>query len=386
MENIKLFFGGDIAVAEKIKKQPISKEILFFLKNHDKVFFNWEAPIINNKSKPIIKAGPSIYQHNGFDQFFNTGLNFVFSTANNHIFDYGKEGLENTLKTLDFYKIPHFGSGLNYNDAYSPFIFEKGNIKVAVLGVAENQFGAIKPFLGNDSGYAWFKHPEVLNKIKEIKEKANFLVIYIHAGLEMCDYPLPEWRMEYKKFIAYGADLVIGSHPHVIQGNEEYKGKKIYYSLGNFFFNSSNKDKRWHQSMGLSCTFNLNGSIEITEEFFKANNDIVEILNTDHGLAKLQKLNEVLSDENRYISIINNHCQNIWHDYYKSYFTSYTKVSRNKKYHKSHILIQHLADYFLNTFFNKNSEMNEILMYHNISIESHRFVVERALKIINNLS
>ena len=79
--------------------------------------------------------------------------------------------------------------------------------------------------------------PKILvDEIKKLREQCDYLVVYVHWGIERSERPEDYQRSLGKQYIDAGADVVIGSHPHVLQGVEYYKGKPIVYSLGNFIF------------------------------------------------------------------------------------------------------------------------------------------------------
>ena len=81
------------------------------------------------------------------------------------------------------------------------------------------------------------------------------LIVQVHAGVELLDVPIPEWRAKYRQLIDLGADVVIAHHPHVMQGIEEYKGKLICYSLGNFYFDYPSNHPQWNTGAMLTLDF-----------------------------------------------------------------------------------------------------------------------------------
>lgn len=383
-DQCSMFIAGDICLSNTIDDKFISDELCDLIKSHDLRIANWEAPIINNEHQKINKAGPHIHQDKSYKIFLERKLFNLYSIANNHILDFGKDGLEETIKELrNTCKI--LGAGLTYNDIYKPLVSEINHVKIAFIACAESQFGCVKYANTADYGYAWVFSDLIPKLIQDLKNKVDFVVVLPHAGLEMENFPLPEWRRCYKNFIEYGADLVIASHPHVIQPKEIYQGKAIYYSLGNLLFNSDHKDERWSRSIGLSIDFiKANHQIEINECFIKFEQNLLQLDRKEQthyiSLCKTILIDEVYKQQ------IESICLNAWKGYYESYYT-YGKfdISYTNNFFKLPAVLRKLIDKILNTILRKNNIKNQVLLYHNISIETHRFVVERALKKLNNI-
>lgn len=164
----------------------------------------------------------------------NTGFDVV-TLANNHILDFGIEGLENTLSVLDSIGLAYCGAGLTLDQAQKPAILERNGYKIAFLGYSmtfPEEFWATRSKGGTNYPY------NLKSNIQYSDSLADFTVVTFHWGGEGLNYP-----KEYQKVFAhiaidYGADLVLGHHPHVLQGLEIYKNRLIAYSLGNFSFSS----------------------------------------------------------------------------------------------------------------------------------------------------
>lgn len=190
---------------------------------------NLENPIcvgdLKQKPKPIILRSrelPGIILKS-FD---------AFSLANNHIFDCHSEGFLQTLRYLDQNNKKYFGAGLNQGEAEKPFIIELNSISIVIWGITRFENAKKKkPGTAGDE----IKHYK--KEIKREKEKGSFIIFFAHWGREYVDLPTPDDKNLAKSLIDCGVDCIIGSHPHVAQGAEIYKGKYIFYSLGNFIFN-----------------------------------------------------------------------------------------------------------------------------------------------------
>lgn len=180
----------------------------------------------------------------------------VASLANNHMIDYGPEGLFDTVSALDTHGIVHFGAGRTLAAAREPAIVEKNGVKLAFLGYFFLGDRNIEPpaviATGEQPGVAGhFSDTAELKKmleadIRAAKQKADHVIPFFHWGRESKGQPEPYQIEVAHHAIESGASAVLGSHPHVLQGMELYKGAPIIYSLGNFVFggNWDPKDKR----------------------------------------------------------------------------------------------------------------------------------------------
>ncbi|NHN31304.1 CapA family protein [Paenibacillus sp. S3N08] len=175
----------------------------------------------------------------------DAGIDLV-NTANNHILDFGVEALRDTMEAIDKVDIKRVGTGNNIDEAYKPVIMEKNGIKVAFLGFSRN--------VPDTSWFAGKQKPGVaetyttklpLEAITKAREEADLVVVIAHWGIERQDVPAKEQTDLAHKYIDQGADLVVASHPHVLQGFEQYKGKWIAYSLGNFIFTTNAEPATW---------------------------------------------------------------------------------------------------------------------------------------------
>ncbi len=373
-------FAGDICVHQKINADFCSDRLSNFIKKHDYRLATWEAPIINSECESNVKMGPHIYQDESYKYLISRKLFNVFSLANNHITDFGTKGLKNTITSLSDYHL--LGAGLDYESIYQTLILDKNNVKIGFVAAGEAQFGCVKENYNVVGGYAWIFSDLIIKNIVELRSKVDFIVIVPHAGLEMESLPLPEWRNLYKKFIDYGADLVVASHAHVIQPKEQYKGKSIYYCLGNFFFNTNSNNKNWFNSLILSCEFVKSENrnyITINELFTNSENSYLDFAKPEIS-AKFEELNEIIKNEETYMPMIENICVSAWQNYYKSY---YRYSLKNRIINKLPKLVKRIFSFILGKAIPDYN--HEVVLYHNISIETHRFTVERAIKKINSI-
>ncbi|MCR2806523.1 CapA family protein [Paenibacillus soyae] len=245
-ERVSLSFVGDMLPGEYIADImaqngydfPYQKALLY-LSEPDLMVGNLELPI-TTRGTPV-EGTPYVYKGSpetlpamrdaGFD---------VMSLANNHALDQGLEGMRDTMKHLTDAGIGFMGVGENDKEAFAPLIRETKGVKVAFIGVSE-----VIPFAGmkadsNVPGIAeTYETTRAVASIKSATDEADIVVVMVHWGEDGKDTPENYQKNMARAYIDAGADLVIGSHPHVLQGFERYKGKWIAYSLGNFVYASN---------------------------------------------------------------------------------------------------------------------------------------------------
>lgn len=165
--------------------------------------------------------------------------------ANNHVLDYGYEALVDTIDNLDTYGISHAGAGKNKDQALKGTVFERDGKKIGLLS-----FSSVVPDVAwyaskNRPGLVGAYDPhldEVMKRIESFKKDLDFLIIGVHWGVELSDSPRDREIRVARQMLDAGGDIIMGHHPHVVQGVEVYKDKLIFYSLGNFIFGSRREE------------------------------------------------------------------------------------------------------------------------------------------------
>lgn len=232
---VNVFFAGDFCSKPSTTRITVSDELKDLIQSCDLKVVNFEVPL-----KPAVELPPQkrerFYQNDDAPDFLRRlGFN-VFSLANNHAFDCGVEGFKKTKAALGEFA---FGAGA-YDEAYKVKTVEVNGIKIGFMALSFAAYTGVFDDVTNHEGLgcAYINDLRVNHDIMEAKKQLDYLFILPHDGIEYIDIPMPEIIARYRDFIDYGADGVIGTHPHCPQGWEEYKGKPIFYSLGNFLFNS----------------------------------------------------------------------------------------------------------------------------------------------------
>lgn len=164
----------------------------------------------------------------------------IVTLANNHILDFGEEGLLDSVAVLDEAGILHVGGGKDLDEAVRLETIEVKGKTIGFLGTSRVYMDpSWAAGAGHPGVFSTYDPTMAVEKIKEAKEQCDYLVVYVHWGVERETTPKDYQRAMGRQYIDAGADLVIGSHPHVLQETEFYAGKPIVYSLGNFVFGSS---------------------------------------------------------------------------------------------------------------------------------------------------
>lgn len=333
--------------------------------SHDLFICNLEGPILNNNLVKISKKGPSISQSKKVTDVLKQ-FKTVVCLANNHIMDYGKKGLFSTIEALEKNHISYMGANLE-SDVYHPFVIEKE--KIAIFNVCESGFGMEN---SRKNGNAIFNTKYFFDKIQRYKKKGYLVIILPHAGAENLEYPLPEIRDLYKLYVDLGADLVIGNHPHIVQGKEIYKHKHIYYSLGNLYFNDYKDKVELYNPSSLLLSININdGQIKIDYFFIRINNQIIDIDNRVIVYDQFKNISKLLLSENEYVRIINKHCHKLFDTLYSSYINYESDLYLNT--------IRSRIKSIIKILFNQN-KIDKGWIIHNSINETNRWIISRVIK------
>lgn len=206
------------------------------LEKADILFGNLEGPIAESG----VRVG-SIYSFRS-DPKVIEGLKYagfnMLSLANNHMLDYGRTALKETVQNLKDNQIDYVGAGLSEAEAFSLKIKEIKNVKIGFLAYTDLGFQSWRA-KENEAGIAWIKEDDI-DKIKqdieEQKRKVDILIVSLHSGEEYQTDPSAFQEKFARASIEAGADVILGHHPHVVQKTERYKNGWVIYSLGNFVF------------------------------------------------------------------------------------------------------------------------------------------------------
>lgn len=247
-DKIKILFLGDLMfdrwireVNEKKGEDFVFQKVEKLFQSEDLVVGNLEGPITDKSSVSITSAFGSkenyvfTFPPETAEELFKENIKLV-NIGNNHILNQGEAGLADTKKYLSDAKVDYFEDP---NEAESVKYYALSHLKIAFVNY--NQFVADAK-------------NKTLREIENAKTQgADTIILYAHWGTEFESDPGVKIKNLAREFIDAGADIIIGSHPHVIQPKEIYKGKIIYYSLGNFIFDQYFRDDT-QKGMGVEAT------------------------------------------------------------------------------------------------------------------------------------
>ena len=234
---LKIAAVGDISFAGAYADRPtpdVFSMVQSIFEKADIVVGNLEGPLYDGNS--AVPGKCTIRGNTGWARILkNAGINTV-SLANNHIMDHGEAGLFSSLSALKKVGIDAVGAGANIIEACKPIFKTINGCRIAVLARTSvivdspSYAGKVTP------GVAFLDMGELLDTVRAIRKKAEAVLLMMHWGVEHYSYPTPEQRKQAKALIEAGVDIIIGHHPHVVQGYERLGQGVVAYSLGNFVF------------------------------------------------------------------------------------------------------------------------------------------------------
>lgn len=270
------------------------------LQRADLRLINLENAVIDggdaiNKSGPALKARPENLV------FLQEGRFDCAIVANNHVGDYGEEGVYSTIEALDVIGIGHTGAGRNIDESYRPWFRDVNGSKLAVIAACENEFGIAEHDKAGTAGLDIYR---LYHSIKNAKAEADFVLVIIHGGNEYNPVPSPRVVSLYRLLADFGADAVIGMHPHCIQGFEMYNNVPIAYSTGNFLFpypGKSDPNSSWYYGYLPLITFRRGEPAEMELVPYRFSPDFTRIIPFDGEkkeimLSYINEISEPLKD------------------------------------------------------------------------------------------
>lgn len=255
-QDCSLIFTGDIGFDKYMDRkweddELVSKEILDYLKDTDHLIINVEGPL-SRGDKVDVKNGVASLQHSMDPDavtFFNKIGADVWNICNNHIMDSGPVGMEDTLAESVKAGVKTLGAGMNLEEASKPVIFNEAG-GIGMIGVGYQR--ACRKASDDVPGcFSWADMDLIQEKINEIKKTCRWCIVVAHGGEEFTALPSPYVRKRYMDYLDMGADIVVSHHPHVPMNYETFPGKAIFYSLGNFVFDTDYQRSQFNTEYGL---------------------------------------------------------------------------------------------------------------------------------------
>lgn len=251
-----LVFTGDIGFDKYMDKkweddELISNEVLTFLHSGDHVIANVEGPLVGQPSNTATTGVAQLLHTMNPEacKVFKRMQVDIWNICNNHIMDAGEDGMKATLQEAEKQGVKTIGAGMNIAQAASPlFLPEAGGIGMFSVGYQRG----CKPAGPDKAGCLdWSDMDTIQQVISEIKSKCRWCIIVAHGGEEFTSLPNPYTRDRYLDYLNMGADIVVCHHPHVPMNYELFDKKAIFYSLGNFIFDTDYQRAQFNTEKGI---------------------------------------------------------------------------------------------------------------------------------------
>ncbi len=250
---MKILIGADVVPkTEEVKQlfidgdtQALFGGVCELIKNADRTVINLECALTTTTTEipkfgPCLKADPLCA-----DTLKKLGVTDV-ALSNNHVFDFGEQGLRDTMENLERVGLPYMGVGENDTDSRKPYIIEQDGKKIGIINVCEHEYSYALPYRMGANPYDPYL---TMQDIRELKKRTDFVIVMYHGGKEHCRYPSPRLRNLCREMVLCGADVVLTQHSHCIGCYEEYEGGHILYGQGNFHFCWSGFAESWYTSL-----------------------------------------------------------------------------------------------------------------------------------------
>lgn len=251
-----LVFTGDIGFDRYMygkwdDEELISAEILDFLHGADHVIANVEGPVYECPTNTT-SSGAAQLLHTIDPAAVRVLDNMhadIWNICNNHIMDAGPEGLESTLRIAAEHGAQTIGAGMNIDEARRHIILDEAG-GIGLFGVGYQRACRVA---GEDKAgcYSWSDLEHIRRTIEEIKRTCRWCVVVAHAGEEFTALPSPYTRERFHLYLEMGADVVVCHHPHVPMNYETVGDKVIFYSLGNFIFDTDYQRSQFNTDIGV---------------------------------------------------------------------------------------------------------------------------------------
>lgn len=304
-----LLFGGDFCPIGRYEKGILASGAAFddalgrVFTEHDFAMVNLEAPLCEADVPADSPGGFGLRADPRLAEFIRSAGIAAVGLANNHIRDFGDEGVSQTMRRLDLAGVLHAGAGKNLGEAQQPLAVDVNGMKLGVWALAERELNVAS---ADRAGSSWFRPEQDVRRVEELRQKFDFLVVYLHAGHEFTHTPSPRIRQACRALVDAGADAVVAHHPHIVQGVERYNGALIAYSLGNLVFDSPYVSAYENTDRGFLVSLVVSPHHIDAVDFmpYRLHDDaVVRLLageERDAFARKLRKLSDNITDDDRF--------------------------------------------------------------------------------------
>lgn len=305
---VKIIIGGDFfpgrGTENFVKNNPkfIWGDTLELFKRNDFRIINLEAPVTESVQK-IDKTGPHLKVPFGTLKSLQAADINIVTLSNNHIRDFGDQGVIDTIENLSKLNIKHVGAGANITDANKILYLTKNKKNIAIINVSENEWSTATD---SNAGANPINEIDVVYAINDAKKNADIVLLIIHGGHEHYQLPSPELVKRYRFFADMGANAIICHHTHCFNGYEVYNSVPIFYGLGNLFFPNKTGLNTSSEGFLLELTINYDNSLSyILHPYFQILNKEkpqIEFMNDQAKvvfLSKIKTLNLIIENKDK---------------------------------------------------------------------------------------
>ena len=257
-----LVFTGDIGFDHYMDHKweddaLISDDLLSLFHDADHVIINIEGPLVD-KDAGLVQSREMRLMHTidpAAVRVFNNMHADIWNLVNNHMMDAGAFGLEKTLEEAARAKVSTIGAGMDIASAAKPVILQEAG-GIGIFGVGYRR--GCKPAGEDQAGcFLWNDMERIKEVISQIKAQCRWCIMVVHGGEEFTALPSPYTRERYLQYLDFGADIIVGHHPHVPMNYELLGDKAIFYSLGNFIFDTNYQRAQFHTEEGVVLSLTL---------------------------------------------------------------------------------------------------------------------------------
>lgn len=302
---VELFKTGDL--------DKIFGDARYLSSGKDFVCVNLECAITDTADK-IRKFGPNLAAPiETADVLRKFGVNLC-GLSNNHSFDLGIKGIEDTIAALGAAGIDYTGWGNNYEDSRKNYFYEKNGERICVIAVCEHEYSYA---IENRMGARPYDEYDTVEDIREAKKSADRVIVLYHGGKEFSAYPSPRLHKLCRALVRAGADLVLCQHSHCIGCYEKYMDGHILYGQGNFHFLDPDPHESWYSELAVHYDTKTN---DISFTPLRTTDDYI-------SLAKGVDAEKIMSDfEKRNSELRSGEWKRCWHDFCESMAERYKEA------------------------------------------------------------
>ena len=305
-KSVSILIGGDFAPINQAENIAIGSpeniwgNTLQLFQQASLSIINLETPLTDS-FETINKTGPALKADKRIVNTLKAAKIDLVTLANNHILDFGEQGLTDTINVCENNEIDTVGAGVNLKESQKVYYKKVQETTIAVVNFAENEFNSATD---NSAGSNPMDLIDNIKQIRTAKNNADFVIVIVHGGHEYHKYPSPRMQKQYRFYAEEGANVVIGHHTHCVSGYEIHNDVPIFYSLGNLFFPWDNKPNFWYEGYFLSLVLEEKNKIKFDLHFYdqckgECSIQLVDDNHYDFRKKNINEINEVIANSKR---------------------------------------------------------------------------------------